>query len=40
VTEHLKTNLHVVSQIVGCKYQIEPAEKSYIVTIKGRPLPD
>ena len=40
VTEHLKTNLHVVSQIVGCKYQIEPAEKSYIVTIEGRPLPD
>src|SRR5207249_2679592 len=31
VTEHLKTNLHVVSQIVGCKYQIELAEKSYIV---------
>jgi RNA 3'-terminal phosphate cyclase (ATP) len=40
VTEHLKTNLHVVSQIVGCKYQIEPAEKSYIVTIEGRHLPE
>ncbi|MFZ0511880.1 MAG: RNA 3'-terminal phosphate cyclase [Candidatus Nitrosopolaris sp.] len=39
VTEHLKTNLHVVSQIVGCKYQIEPSEKSYIVTIEGR-LPE
>ena len=37
-TEHLKTNLHVVSQIVGCKYQIEPAEKSYIVTIEGSRL--
>jgi RNA 3'-terminal phosphate cyclase (ATP) len=36
VTEHLRTNLHIVSQIVGCKYQIEPAEKSYIVTIEGR----
>jgi RNA 3'-terminal phosphate cyclase (ATP) len=40
VTEHLKTNLHVVSRIVGCKYQIEPAEKSHIVTIEGRPLPE
>jgi RNA 3'-terminal phosphate cyclase (ATP) len=38
VTEHLKTNLHVVSQIVGCKYQIEPAEKSHIVTIEGSRL--
>jgi RNA 3'-terminal phosphate cyclase (ATP) len=35
VTEHLKTNLHVVSQIVGCKYHIEPSEKSYIVNIEG-----
>jgi len=40
VTEHLKTNLHIVSQIVGCKYQIAPAEKSYIVTIEGRRLPE
>jgi len=35
VTEHLKTNLYVVSQIVGCKYHIEPSEKSYIVNIEG-----
>ena len=39
VTEHLKTNLYVVSQIVGCKYQIEPSENSYIVNIEGR-LPE
>jgi RNA 3'-terminal phosphate cyclase (ATP) len=35
VTEHLKTNLYVVSQITGCKYQVEPAENSYIVNIEG-----
>ena len=35
VTEHLKTNLHIVSQLVKCKYRIEPAEKSYIVNIDG-----
>lgn len=39
VTEHLKTNLHVVSRIVGCKYHIESSEKSYIVNIEGR-LPE
>lgn len=35
VTEHLKTNLHIVSQITGCQYQIEPVENSYIVNIEG-----
>ena len=35
VTEHLKTNLQIVSQMVGCKYRIEPTEKSYIVNIEG-----
>jgi RNA 3'-terminal phosphate cyclase (ATP) len=35
VTEHLKTNLQIVSQMVGCKYQIEPTEKSYVVNIEG-----
>jgi RNA 3'-terminal phosphate cyclase len=34
-TEHLKTNLQIVSQMVGCKYQIEPTEKSYVVNIEG-----
>jgi RNA 3'-terminal phosphate cyclase len=28
VTEHLKTNLQIVSQMVGCKYQIEPTKKA------------
>jgi RNA 3'-terminal phosphate cyclase (ATP) len=35
VTEHLRTNLHVVRQIVGCTYRIMPADKSYIVMIEG-----
>ncbi|MDQ3984665.1 MAG: RNA 3'-terminal phosphate cyclase [Thermoproteota archaeon] len=35
VTEHLKTNLQIVSQMVSCKYQIEAAEKSYVVNIEG-----
>jgi hypothetical protein len=35
LTEHLKTNLQIVSQIVGCKYRIEPAEKSHVVIIEG-----
>ena len=34
-TEHLKTNLQIVSQMVSCKYQIEAAEKSYVVNIEG-----
>ena len=35
VTEHLLTNLQVASKIVGCKYGIEPQDKTYIVTIEG-----
>ena len=39
VTQHLLTNLHVVSQIVGCKYSIEQQQQqqggSYIVMIEG-----
>lgn len=33
--QHLKTNLQIVSQMVGCKYQIEPTKKSYVVNIEG-----
>jgi RNA 3'-terminal phosphate cyclase (ATP) len=35
VTQHLLTNLHIVSEIVRCKYRIEQQEGSYIVTIEG-----
>jgi RNA 3'-terminal phosphate cyclase (ATP) len=35
VTQHLLTNLHIVSEIVRCKYSIEQREESYIVTIEG-----
>jgi RNA 3'-terminal phosphate cyclase (ATP) len=35
VTEHLKTNLHIASQIVGCKYSIQPAENTYIINVDG-----
>ncbi len=35
VTEHLKTNLYIVSVMTGCQYQIKPAENSYIVKIGG-----
>jgi RNA 3'-terminal phosphate cyclase (ATP) len=38
VTQHLLINLHVVSQIVGCKYSIEQQQQqggSYIVMIEG-----
>lgn len=36
VTQHLLTNLHVVSKIVGCKYRIEQQQGgSYIVMIEG-----
>ncbi|NAL77312.1 RNA 3'-terminal phosphate cyclase [Nitrososphaera sp. AFS] len=34
-TEHLRTNLHVVSQIVGCTYRIMPENKSYVVLVEG-----
>ena len=35
VTQHLLTNLHIVSEIVRCKYSIEQQEGRYIVTIEG-----
>jgi RNA 3'-terminal phosphate cyclase (ATP) len=37
VTQHLLTNLHVVSEIVGCKYSIEQQQQrgSYVVVIEG-----
>jgi RNA 3'-terminal phosphate cyclase (ATP) len=35
VTQHLLTNLHIVSEIVRCKYSIEQQGRSYIVTIEG-----
>jgi RNA 3'-terminal phosphate cyclase (ATP) len=35
VTPHLLTNLHVVSEIVGCKYSIEQQGGSYVVMIEG-----
>ena len=35
VTQHLLTNLHIVSEIVRCKYGIEQQEGSYIVMIEG-----
>ena len=34
VTEHLLTNLQVASQIVGCKYCVEPQDETFIVTIE------
>lgn len=33
VSEHLRTNLQVASQIVGCKYGIEQQGKTFVVTI-------
>jgi RNA 3'-terminal phosphate cyclase (ATP) len=35
VTQHLLTNLHIVSEIIGCKYSIEQQGESYIVIIEG-----
>lgn len=35
LTEHLKTNLQIVSQIVCCRYRIEPVEKSHVIVIEG-----
>ena len=33
-TEHLRTNLHVASQLLGCKYSIvHQQDKTYVVTI-------
>lgn len=34
VTEHLRTNLQVASQIVGCNYGIEQQGKTHVVTIE------
>ncbi len=33
VTEHMRTNLQVVNQMVGCKYSIEQQDKTYVITI-------
>lgn len=33
VTEHLRTNLQVASQMVGCKYDIEQQGSTHVVTI-------
>jgi RNA 3'-terminal phosphate cyclase len=33
VTEHLKTNLHIASLIVGCKYNIQHGDNTYIISI-------
>jgi RNA 3'-terminal phosphate cyclase (ATP) len=35
VTQHLLTNLHIVSKIVGCKYSIDQHGESYVVMIEG-----
>lgn len=35
LTQHLLTNLHVASEITGCKYSIEQKGRTYIVTIEG-----
>ncbi|MFL6492380.1 MAG: RNA 3'-terminal phosphate cyclase [Nitrososphaera sp.] len=35
VTQHLLTNLHVASEIVGCKYSIEQQRGSSVVIIEG-----
>jgi RNA 3'-terminal phosphate cyclase (ATP) len=37
VTEHLMTNLHIISKIVGCRYSIIPHGKNHIVNIDGNP---
>ena len=40
VTQYLKTNLQIVSQMVGCKYQIEPTKKDLELILKGFYLKD
>ena len=35
ISSHLKTNLHVVSRMTGCRYGIERAEDGYEVRISG-----
>jgi RNA 3'-terminal phosphate cyclase (ATP) len=37
VTEHLMTNLYIISKIVGCRYSIIPHGKNHIVNIDGNP---
>ena len=37
VTEHLMTNLHIISKIVGCRYSIISHDENYIVNIEGNP---
>lgn len=37
ITEHLRTNLYIVSKIVGCKYSIISHGENYIVNIEGNP---
>ncbi|HLN36088.1 MAG TPA: RNA 3'-terminal phosphate cyclase [Nitrososphaeraceae archaeon] len=34
VTEHLKTNLYIVSKMVGCKYSITPIQEKFLVSIE------
>jgi RNA 3'-terminal phosphate cyclase (ATP) len=35
VTQHLLTNLRVVSDMIGCKYNIDNQGRNYIVTVEG-----
>jgi RNA 3'-terminal phosphate cyclase (ATP) len=35
VTQHLLTNLHVASEIIGCKYSVEQQGRGYVVIIEG-----
>lgn len=35
ITEHLKTNLYIVSKMVDCKYNIIPMRENYMVNIDG-----
>lgn len=35
ITEHLKTNLYIVSKMMDCKYSITPIKENYIVNIDG-----
>lgn len=35
LSQHLLTNLHVASEIVGCKYNVKKEDKTYIVIIEG-----
>jgi RNA 3'-terminal phosphate cyclase (ATP) len=35
ITQHLLTNLHLASEIIGCKYSIEQHGRTYVVVIGG-----